>query len=64
MVTGDRKLGPNAKKLLSYIIAREAVPPEGGIGDGFRFFTTMIASESVLAKDWDTPEEDEAWADL
>lgn len=25
---------------------------------------TMIASESVLAKDWDTPEEDEAWADL
>jgi hypothetical protein len=25
---------------------------------------TMLLSEAVLAKDWDTPEEDEAWADL
>ncbi|MFO7540842.1 MAG: type II toxin-antitoxin system Phd/YefM family antitoxin [Chloroflexota bacterium] len=25
---------------------------------------TMIASERVLARDWDTPEEDAAWADL
>jgi len=25
---------------------------------------TMLLSESALAKDWDTPEEDEAWADL
>lgn len=25
---------------------------------------TMIASERVLAKEWDTPEEDEAWANL
>ncbi len=25
---------------------------------------TMIASEFVLARDWDTPEEDEAWKDL
>jgi prevent-host-death family protein len=25
---------------------------------------TMIASERVLAREWDTPEEDEAWADL
>jgi len=25
---------------------------------------TMILSEISLAKDWDTPEEDEAWADL
>lgn len=24
----------------------------------------MFASESSLAKDWDTPEEDKAWADL
>lgn len=23
-----------------------------------------IASEGVLARDWDTPEEDEAWKDL
>jgi len=25
---------------------------------------TMLLSEESLAKDWDTPEEDEAWADL
>ncbi|MCO6449748.1 MAG: type II toxin-antitoxin system Phd/YefM family antitoxin [Caldilineales bacterium] len=25
---------------------------------------TMLASESVLARDWNTAEEDEAWADL
>jgi hypothetical protein len=25
---------------------------------------TMILSESALAKDWNTPEEDKAWADL
>jgi len=25
---------------------------------------TMYASEQVLAREWDTPEEDEAWADL
>lgn len=27
-------------------------------------FQTMLASELVLSKDWDTPEEDEVWADL
>jgi hypothetical protein len=27
-------------------------------------YHTMLLSEAVLAKDWDTPEEDEAWADL
>jgi hypothetical protein len=25
---------------------------------------TMLLSEAALAKDWDTPEEDEAWAGL
>jgi hypothetical protein len=25
---------------------------------------TMLASEAALSKDWDTPEEDEAWASL
>ena len=25
---------------------------------------TMLLSEAVLAKDWDTPEEDQAWAGL
>lgn len=27
-------------------------------------FQTMLASELVLSQDWNTPEEDEAWADL
>ena len=26
--------------------------------------STHLASESVLAKDWNTPQEDEAWKDL
>jgi len=25
---------------------------------------TMLMSETALSKDWDTPEEDEAWASL
>ena len=25
---------------------------------------TMVLSEAALVKDWDTPEEDEAWASL
>ncbi len=27
-------------------------------------FQTMLASEAVLRQDWDTPEEDAAWAHL
>lgn len=27
-------------------------------------FNGLAASESVLARDWDTPEEDSAWANL
>jgi len=27
-------------------------------------YQTMLASESALAREWDSPEEDEAWADL
>jgi len=27
-------------------------------------FQMMLASEAVLRRDWDRPEEDEAWADL
>jgi hypothetical protein len=29
-----------------------------------QIFETMQLSESSLARDWDTPEEDEAWAKL
>lgn len=32
-----KPIGPNAKKLLSHFIAREAVPSGGGLGDGLNF---------------------------
>ena len=30
----------------------------------FQIPETMLLSEAILSKDWDTPEEDEAWANL
>jgi prevent-host-death family protein len=30
----------------------------------YEAYQTMLASEPVLRRDWETPEEDEAWADL
>jgi len=47
---------------VSYLAERETEPiwPE-------RFsetFQTMLASEAVLRRDWDRPEEDVAWASL
>jgi hypothetical protein len=30
----------------------------------YRVPATMLLSEAALAKDWDRPEEDEAWANL
>ena len=40
---------------ISYLVER---------GASSEAFQTMLASEDVLARDWNTPEEDEAWADL
>jgi hypothetical protein len=34
------------------------------IGTNRSVSDTMLASERVLAKDWDTPQEDKAWANL
>lgn len=44
----QRKLGPNAKKLLSRFIAREAIPPGGGMQSGLRFFTDTEHRHRVL----------------
>ncbi len=33
-------------------------------GDMSESYKTMLASEAVLRRDWDRPEEDAAWADL
>ena len=47
---------------VSYLLEREtarALPEEFS-----EAFQTMLASEAVLRRDWDRPEEDEAWASL
>lgn len=33
-------------------------------GEMSESFRTMLASEAVLSRDWNRPEEDAAWADL
>ena len=48
-----RRLPPEKLAVVSYLAAREIVP-----------LSTVPASESVLRRDWDRPEEDEAWRDL
>ena len=45
------------KKRLEDLEKIEALKDKGS-------FLTMLASEKVLARDWDTKEEDEAWNDL
>jgi len=47
---------------VSYLVEREtgqALPER--LSEAFQ---TMLASEAVLRRDWDRPEEDEAWASL
>jgi hypothetical protein len=39
-------------------VAQAAIKPKS------EAFQLMLASESVLARDWNLPEEDEAWTDL
>ena len=46
---------------VSYLLDRETDQPRGQHSGAFH---TMLASEAVLARDWDRPEEDAAWADL
>ncbi len=48
MANNKRKLGPNAKKVLSRFIAREAVPPGGGLENVHRFFTDAEHMHRVL----------------
>ncbi len=46
---------------VSYLADREREEMPAGRSEAFQ---TMLASEAVLRRDWDRPEEDEAWADL
>jgi hypothetical protein len=47
---------------VSYLVEREAGRQLALASSGS--FMTMLASEDVLRRDWESPEEDEAWADL
>ena len=47
---------------VSYLLERERMRTASGkLSEAFQ---TMLASEAVLRRDWDRPEEDEAWASL
>jgi hypothetical protein len=46
---------------VSYLAEREKEEAQAKLSEAFQ---TMLASETVLRRDWDRPEEDEAWADL
>lgn len=47
---------------VSYLVEREQAPLE--LLTESDAFQTMLASEAVLRRDWDRPEEDAAWAHL
>lgn len=47
---------------ISYLVERET--KWASVREPSDAYQTMLASEDVLARDWNRPEEDEAWADL
>jgi hypothetical protein len=42
--------GPNVTKLITKFIAREAIPPGGGLANGIEFFTNPEKRKEILAK--------------
>lgn len=42
------KYGPNVTKLMAKFIAREAIPPDGGIADGIEFIRNPERRKQVL----------------
>jgi hypothetical protein len=61
-----QKLPPNKLPVvydfISYLADRSASSAVEGIE--LDAFQTMLASEAILSRDWNRPEEDQAWADL
>ncbi len=47
---------------VSFLAERQ--PDLKKILEGSESYNTMLASEEVLAQEWNLPEEDEAWCDL
>jgi hypothetical protein len=64
--TGLLKLSPDKLAVvydfISYLLERDL--RQILIKTASESFQTMLASEDVLRRDWELPEEDEAWADL
>jgi hypothetical protein len=60
------KLSPERLRVVydfvSYLVEREQARLE--LPTDSDAFQTMLASEAVLRRDWDRPEEDAAWAHL
>lgn len=52
------KMGPEQLTLLAQIIRSLSAR------NGWEAWETLLAAESSLRKDWESPEEDAAWADL
>ncbi len=63
-----RKLPPDKLSLIydfiTFLSERES--PKKMLREAGKSYAidTMLASEAVLRRDWDSPEEDEAWANL
>ena len=53
-----------AHRAQSYPVSANIAFPKPAAPPWSEAFETMLASEEVLRRDWDTPEEDEAWAHL
>jgi hypothetical protein len=53
---------PVVYDFVSYLLERDVAALLGTDDSGAR--ATMLASEAVLRRDWDRPEEDAAWAHL
>lgn len=51
-----------AYDFISYLLERDL--KQLMIKSSSESYQTMLATEHVLRRDWDLPEEDEAWADL
>lgn len=49
---------------VSFLLEREETLPAMREKEDLYVTDTMLASENVLRRDWDSPEEDEAWAHL
>jgi len=56
-----QQLDDDDRSLLDKLLEKYKMKRQAGSSEALQ---TMLATEAVLRRDWDSPEEDEAWADL